>query len=406
MVLIAGQVVLRDQPGAQDDLPEHERAGHGCQRQEDVGGRRRPGSARRHAPFRDHRAARDLPSDDHCVLYIARDVEYPRHRSSSRDRTANAVRGRAAPRTPRDPLLYRGRPARREPASGVLEPAAAARGRASRPRALRGRRRPADHVAPPLFRPARTARPRTHPPHLDRAAPGSVSRAHRTRDRAPRNRRNRRAVRRDARRRLGRCDCPDDRADADPRPFPRSQRQPHRRLLDGAAAGSGRRGSSGGAARAPLRRQLARRPRRVRRARDRRGRALAAAGRTGADGGSPRAVVRLSQPCPLVVARGVLRPAVNGVLLRPHLAAVDPPARGLLEGGFRIAPGARERGPGRPGNARSRRREPPSQPEADAARGRRVHGGGVPRPPPRAGSRRGLDDRHRPGPGWLRSGWG
>ena len=94
--------------------------------------------------------------------------------------------------------------------------------------------------------------------------------------------------------------------------FPAPQRQPHRRLLDGAAAGSGRRGSSGGAARAPLRRQLARRPRSVRRAGDRRSRALAAAGRTGADGGSPRAVVRLSQPCPLVVARGVLRPAGDG----------------------------------------------------------------------------------------------
>ena len=95
------QVVLRDQPGAHDDLPEHECAGHGCQRQEDVDGRRRPGGARRHAPFRDHRAARDLPSDDHCVLYIARDVEYPRHRSSSRDRTANAVpRASGAPHAP------------------------------------------------------------------------------------------------------------------------------------------------------------------------------------------------------------------------------------------------------------------------------------------------------------------
>ena len=277
----------------------------------------------------------------------------------------------------RDPVLRRGRPARREPASGVLEPAAAARRRACRPRALRGRSGPPDHVAAPLLRAARTRRSRTHPPHLDRAAPGSVSRAHRIRDRAPRNRRHRRAVCRDARRRLGRCDCPDDRADADPRPFPRSQRQPHRRLLDGAAAGSGRRGGSGGAARAPLRRQLARRPRRVCRAGDRRGRAVAAAGRTGADGGSPRPVVRLSQLCPLVVARGVLRPAGDVVLLRPHLAAVDPPERGLLGGGGRIAPGARERAPARPGNVRSRRREPPSQPEADAARGRLDHGGGA-----------------------------
>ena len=73
----------------------------------DASGRRKstaadgPGGARRHVPFRDHRAARDLPSDDHCVLYIARDVEYPRHRSSSRDRTANAVpRASSAPHAP------------------------------------------------------------------------------------------------------------------------------------------------------------------------------------------------------------------------------------------------------------------------------------------------------------------
>ena len=85
-----GQVVLRDQPRAHDDLPEHKGPEHGGQRQEEVGGRRRAGGARRHVPFRDHRAARDLPSDDHCVLYIARDVEYPRHRSSSRDRTPSA----------------------------------------------------------------------------------------------------------------------------------------------------------------------------------------------------------------------------------------------------------------------------------------------------------------------------
>ena len=141
--------------------------------------------------------------------------------------------------TARDPVLRRGRPARREPAGGVLEPAAAARGRTRRARALRGRSGPADHVATPLFRRPRTPRSRTHPPDLDRAAAGSVPRAHRSRDGAPRNRRYRGAVRRDARRRLGRGDRPDGRADADPGPLPASQRKPDGRLLDVADAGCG-----------------------------------------------------------------------------------------------------------------------------------------------------------------------
>ena len=80
------------------------------------------------------------------------------------------------------------------------------------------------------------------PPRLDRAVAGRVHGAHRARRRRPRDRRRRGAVRRDPRRRLGRRDRPDDRADADPRPLPPPQRQPDRRLLDGAAAGRGRRG--------------------------------------------------------------------------------------------------------------------------------------------------------------------
>ena len=308
------------------------------------------------------------------MLYIAPHVEYPRRRSGSRNRPTNAPRAR-------DSLLRRSHPARRESPRGLLQPAAAARGRARRARALRGRGGSPHHLAAALLRPPRTARARAHPPRLDRAARRHMRCPHRRRVRAARGRRHHRALRRHSPCRLGGRGRADGCADADPGPVPAPQRQPDRRLLDGAPAGSGRRGRSSGAARASLRRQLAQRSRAVRSARDRRSGALAAAGRAGADCRPPRAALRLSQPRPLLVARGLLRPAVDGLLLRSDVAADDPPARRLLRGCGRLAPGARERSPTRPGAARSRHCHPSPQPAPDAVRGHRGHGRGIPRSP-------------------------